>query len=310
MKVFRYLIPLTIFFAACDDQITVELDEIESFVSIDAWLTNQPGRQVIRVQQTQGYFENTFLESVQGAQVTVTDDEGTIFEFLENENGEYAWIPPTPTDSFGEIGRAYFLEVIVDGVTYSAASAMNRVPEIDSVTFRFEEGNAFLEDSYFGEFWSRDPLGVGDTYWIKAYKNGVYLNKPDEINIAFDAGFSQGGVVDGLIFIQPIRDGVNEFEESEEDDGMIRSPYTFGDSLSVELHSISNDAFFFMQQVIDETNRPGGFGELFANPLSNVSTNISVSDPDVPVVGFFNVAAVNTLGRTLVDEDDVRIVED
>ncbi len=310
MKALRYIIPLTVFFAACDDLIEVELQEIDNFVSIDAWLTNQPGRQVIRIQQTQGYFENTFLEPITGAEVTVTDGDGLVYRFRENEDGDYLWNPSFPEDSFGTIGQTYFLQVIVDGITYSSQSQMSRVPAIDSVTFRFEESNAFIEDSYFGEFWARDPLGPGDTYWIKAYKNDVYLNKPSEINIAFDAGFSEGGNVDGLIFIQPIRDGVNEFEEKEDEEDVIRSPYNFGDTLRVELHSISNDAFFFMQQVLDETNRPGGFGELFASPLANVSTNIAVSDPNTPVVGFFNIAAVSSLSRILEDEEDVRIVDE
>ncbi|MEQ9209842.1 MAG: hypothetical protein RLN96_08370 [Pseudomonadales bacterium] len=42
----------------------------------------------------------------------------------------------------------------------------------------------------------------------------------------------------------------------------------------------------------------GGFSELFATPLSNVSTNIFNENPNgKPVLGFFNVAAVSALGK-------------
>ena len=64
--------------------------------------------------------------------------------------------------------------------------------EIDSITFRFEKGNSFFPDSYFGQLYARDFTGPGDTYWIKTWKNGTFLNKPNEINIAYDAGFSAG----------------------------------------------------------------------------------------------------------------------
>ncbi len=82
-----------------------------------------------------------------------------------------------------------------------------------------------------------------------------------------------------------------------------------GDSVYVEIHSISNDAFFFMNQVIIETTREGGFGALFATPLANVSTNIVPENPDTRVLGFFNIATVKSAGLRLSSEDQVRIVE-
>jgi hypothetical protein len=142
-----------------------------------------------------------------------------------------------------------------------------------------------------------DFPGVGDTYWIRSYKNGVFLNQPGEINIAFDAGFSSGGNVDGIPFIQPIRDGVNPFDEDE--DGNFLPPYEPGDSLYVELFSISNEAFVFLTELSIQTDRPGGFAELFAQPLSNVPSNVFAEDENLRVVGFFNVAAVSSAGRRL-----------
>lgn len=82
-----------------------------------------------------------------------------------------------------------------------------------------------------------------------------------------------------------------------------------GDSVYVEIHSISNETFFFMNQVIIETTREGGFGALFATPLANVSTNIIPSNPATPVAGFFNIATVSSLGTRLSNEDQVRVVQ-
>lgn len=82
-----------------------------------------------------------------------------------------------------------------------------------------------------------------------------------------------------------------------------------GDSVYVEIHSISNEAFFFFNQVIIETTREGGFGALFATPLANVSTNIVPENPDTQVLGFFNIATVSSAGVRLSDPDQVRVVE-
>ena len=304
MKKLIYLPLFLLIAAACDDEISADLEEIDPIVSIDAWINNSSRN--IRVQRTQPYFQSTSLQGVTNAQVELQDDLGESFAFSHTGNGNYLMTIPQGV-TFGEVGRTYFLTVTVDGVVFSSQSTLNRVPTVDSVTFRFEEEDSFLPDSYFGEFWARDFDGEGDTYWIRAWKNGQYLNKPSEINIAYDAAFSAGGSADGLIFIQPIRDGVNPFEEAEDDaDRPFLSPYNVGDSLYVEIESISQEAHFFLTQVIDETDRPGGFGELFATPLSNVSTNLVASDPNVEVVGFFNVGAVSSGGNTLDSDDEAR----
>ena len=289
---------LFILLSSCEDQITPELEDAPPVVIVDAFLTNQDSIQQIKVMLSAPYFENAPLDGVSGAVVEVFNSNGTTVLFAEEEPGVYEWDPGI-NGPIADIGDTLTLNISIQDDLYSAISVLNRVPDIDSISFRFEEENLFLPDSYFAEFWSRDLIGAGDTYWIKSYKNGAYLNQPNEINIAFDAGFSEGGNVDGLIFIPPIRDAINPFEEDENDD--FQSPFEDGDSVFVEIHSISNETFFFLNEVRIQTDRPGGFAELFATPLSNVRTNInySGSSENVQVTGFFNVAAVSSAGKTL-----------
>ncbi len=298
MKQLSYYLCMLIILAACEDQIFPELRKAPPILIIDAFLTNQDSLQTIRITQSQPYFDNTTLQEVSGASVIVVNTNGSIFNFNEIEQGYYQWDPTIEGPIAGE-GDSLMLKVTIGDDQFQAMSTMNRIPDIDSVTFRFEEENLFLPDSYFAEFWSRDLLGAGDTYWIKSFKNGRYLNQPNEINIAFDAGFSEGGNVDGLIFIPPIRDLINPFEQDENDKFM--SPFEDGDSVYVEIHSITNETFLFLNEVRIQTDRPGGFAELFATPLSNVRTNIEYmgNKDEVVVAGFFNVASVKGMGETL-----------
>lgn len=291
---------------ACEDVIYPELPDADPVTVVDAWINNKSERQVIRVKRTLPYFQAEELPGVPGADVTITDSEGKVYQFIESEieDGEYFWDPDEQDSVFGQVGLAYTLHVSVAEDIFQAFSVMNRVPEIDSINFRFEEGNDFFPDAYFGAVYAVDLEGPGDTYWIRAYKNGNFLNKPSEINVAYDAGFTAGSLVDGITFIQPVRDGVNPFDQDENDDFL--PPYEPGDSLYVEIHSITNDSFFFLTELALQTDRPGGFAELFAQPLSNVPTNILNTTGNEKVVGFFNVAAVSSAGRRL-DPDNLPV---
>ncbi|MCK5101975.1 MAG: DUF4249 family protein [Cyclobacteriaceae bacterium] len=257
---------------------------------------------IIKVLKSIPYFENTFLPGSNDAIVKVEDlTDNMVYNFEKGEeDGVYIWEPSASQPTFGTIGNEYKLSVQMGSGIYESFSKMNRVPAIDSINFRFEEGNSFFPDSYFVGVFARDFVGSSDTYWIKAWKNGTYLNKPSEINISYDAGGSPGAIIDGIAFIQPIRDGINPFDQ-DADDNFI-APYEPGDSVYVEIHSVNNDAYTFLYEVAVQTNRPGGFAELFAQPLANVPSNVflaaEASDASKPI-GFFNVSAVSALGRLL-----------
>ena len=298
---------ITIFFVAtslwsCEDVITVELPKSDPAVVVDAWLNDKPETQKIELLQSLPYFENTFLPGISGANVLVEDlSSGVTYQFEESdEAGHYLWEPTAERPAFGQIGHEYHLSIQIGNAIYESFASMNRVPEIDSINFRFEKGNSFFPDSYFAGVYAVDFVGPGDAYWIKAWKNGEYLNLPSEINISFDAGGSPGAVIDGITFIQPIRDGINPFDQDENDDFL--PPYAPGDSVFVEMHSINYDAYTFLNEVRIQTDRPGGFAELFAQPLANVSSNITIADESgeaTKAIGFFSVSAVVNEGRRL-----------
>ncbi|MFT4738814.1 MAG: hypothetical protein ACI8QD_000005 [Cyclobacteriaceae bacterium] len=295
------IILIAVFLISCEKDIFPDLGTSFEAVSVEAMLTDQGTTQTILVTRTQPYFQNEFPEKISGAQVFVIDEDSTVFSFVEDEVG-YTWTSPDG-NPFGQVGKSYFLVVEVDGARFVSFSQMGPAPEIDSIGWEFEEKNSFIvEDYYLAQFYASDFEGPGDAYWIKAYKNGQYLNQPSEITLAFDAGFGQAGNVDGVAFIQPIRQGINPFDVNE--DNLLLPPYLIGDSVHVEIYSISPEMFFFLLQVQTQINRTGGFGELFAPPIANVPTNIINEDENdsEQVVGFFNVSAVTSLGQVLTEE--------
>jgi len=364
---YKYIILIIVIagLASCERIVDVKVNEVDPYLVVDAWLSRTPEDQVIRLTTTQPYFDNSFTPAVSGAEVRLTDNSGNEFIFQDQGDGNYAY---ASTDTFGVVGETYNLEIIWEGNTYSSSTMLPRKVLIDSLVYNTLDEDKPEED-YYAEFFGRDPDGVGDAYWLKAYKNGKYLNKPSEIYTFDDESFSNENG-EGIPFIFPIRILPNSSEQDinrndlplyrfEErfnvngneianfygsraviegdqlrivfDDSKGLDPLGGGveyipldgapyyiryseingeavevikkpDSLYLELHSISTDAYFFLSRLQQETNRPSGFGALFSTPPSDLPTNIISSDPDVPVVGFFNISSVSTFGQTLTPE--------
>ena len=118
---------------------------------------------------------------------------------------------------------------------------------------------------------------------MKAFKNGVFFNKGSEINLAFDGAYSAGA--DGFIFIPPIAEAITPFKEN----------YSLGDVCRVEIHSISKETYFFLLQVQTQTTNSG----LFATTPENVRTNINTPSGATKAIGWFNMASVGALSRTI-----------
>jgi len=293
----------TLLFYSCDEVINPDLEEASPVLVIDAWLNNAPGTQQIFITRSQPYFESVLPPGVSGATVRVSDENGKIYTFSESKPGVYVWAP-VGNEVFGEIGLKYDLTVQVGTETFVSEARMGRVPVIDSITFFLVEGGQFADDQYQAEFWATDPIEPNDAYWIKTFKNSQQLLKPSEIVTAYDAGFSKGANFSGITFIAPLRTSINPFDE--DDDGNIKSPYVVGDSIYVQIQAITEAGFNFLNEVRIQTDRPGGFSELFATPLANVATNISnVNSKGSKVLGFFNVGAVSGLGRKFNSLDDL-----
>lgn len=283
---------------ACEMTIHPALQQADPQYIVDAFVTDKLDTQVIKIMFSQPYFEAQLPPPVSGATVEITDNEGNIFVFPENplQKGSYTWIPSGT--GFGKVGNSYFLSVKVNGESFVSTSKMGRVPPIDSISFKKDTDRNDNREFYRGQFWAEDPLGPGDTYWIKAWKNGVPLLKPGEITLAYDAAFSKGSNFDGYTFIQPIRNGINPQDPDPNNSNQMLSPYMPGDSVYVEIHSLTEATFDFMTQVQVQTDRPGGFAELFSRPIANVSTNITNETAGgTKVQGFFNVGSVSGLGK-------------
>lgn len=301
--IFLYIFLIAVI-VGCETTITPDLDNAAEIIVVDAWVNQKMERQEIRVTRSQPYFNNTVPSKISGATVFIEDlNSGEIYTFQEGTDNYY-WDPEEAP--LGHAGHEYRLSVSLEGEVFEAFARLGRVPPIDTIIYKYKPEDLLFKEGYFNaEFVAADPVGEGDAYWVKAWKNGTFLGKPEELNMVYDGGFSKSNAVDGQVFLLPIRrDFVNPLDRHPENNNEFIPPYLVGDSLSVEIHSLDPLAFDFLFGVYFHINRPGGFAELFSFPLANATTNLKNTDPTstIPVAGFFNVAAVSARGSKLTQQ--------
>jgi Domain of unknown function (DUF4249) len=282
---------------SCEDVITLDANKGESQLVVDGWITNQPVNQQIRLTESSSYFDNSPAKPVLNATVTIVDDRGKVFMFKDlKNNGYYTWKPATGTDTLGRVGGKYLLNIKTGTEEYRSLSQINRVPKIDSISYYFDKssprnGPDSPKEGYLVEFFARDIKGEGDCYWVKSFKGQKEFNKPNEIIPVYDGAFSPGAATDGLQFIRPIRQSI-----------LGRNLALAGDTVRVDLLSISLEGFFFLQQV-QQASQNGG---LFAVPQSNIISNLQNVNPNGrKPLGFFGTSAVSTL-QTIVEAKKAR----
>jgi hypothetical protein len=286
--ILNFLVLSMLAISACTDVIDVKTNQpTETQLSIDAWITDESKPQTIKLTLTQPYFDQGPTIPAKGGSVFVVSQDSIPYEFKDLKNdGTYVWQPATVGDKILTIGKQYLLYVKYEGEEYISISKVNRVPAVDSINYYKEElpfkpADNKRQVGYQADFYGRDFVGMNDCYWIRAYRNDTLFNKPSQISVAYDAGFSAGGAADGLLFILPLRASI--------------SPELYGakDKVRVEVYSIPVEAFYFLQLVRQESSNGGIFATIPSNIPSNIQ-NRNTKSTKKPL-GFFAVSAVSKL---------------
>lgn len=275
---------------SCEDPIDVDTGFENGEIVVDAWINNESTPQTIKLLLSQDYFDNRLPTPITDGTVTISST-GADYIFAHQGEGAYTWTP-TAGDTLGSVGDTFQLTVAAGGLSYTASTTIYDAPEIDSISIYLEDEAFGADEGLFAEVYARDLPGQGDTYWVKAYRNDTLLNKPQEINIVYDATFDAGSDIDGTYFIRPLRFAINALD----DDGLPRA-LNVGDKVGVEIHSISNAGFRFMQTVQEQTTN--GDNGIFALPVANALGNITNTADGRRALGFFNIATVTSRERVV-----------
>lgn len=274
-------------FTSCEDVISVKVEQSQVKLVVDAFINNMDTTQYIRLTKSIPYFDSTGKEPlVTDAKVLIADTSNfKIFPFTYSTiSGKYEWKPNKSTGDTFQIGHSYALFIVQGGDTMLSISKLNpTVVKFDSIHTATSVGNGppNRNPGMYAEIFAYDLTGLGNYYWIKTFRNDTFMNQVQKLNISQDMGNNSNGQ-DGDLFIYPKRFiGITLFER----------PYQDGEKVRVEIHSITPEAYYWFNLVINQIRNQG----LFATPPVNIGTNIISYNPKktIPLAGFYCMSAVN-----------------
>lgn len=277
---------IALFFTSCEDVINVKVKQKEVKIVVDAFVNNMASNQVIKINRSIDYFADPNSQpAVTGAEVILVDTSSfKIFNFADSGNGRYVFIPNKTTGDTFTVGRNYLMAIRYQNDTFVSFSRMNPTAKIDSLKPIQENGSSLGQKGLYYEVIANDLVGLNNVYWIKSYRNDTFRGNINDLNIAYDQAQSANSNGDGGLFIWPIRYGqINNFNR----------PWLKGEKLTVEIHSLTLETYYYMQLIVQE-NQNGG---LFATPPSAIPTNIVNANPNKKsaLAGFFCMSAVSRI---------------
>lgn len=269
---------------ACERVIDLNMPNGEAIPYVDAWITDQPGVQTIKLLKATNYMSANGPEPIADAQITVTDVTDSKSYAFNYQNGAYTY--DAGTTPIGVVGHSYKLSIAWKGEQFEAADELKRVTTIDSLTSEFKEAESGDKEGFYVKLYAHDLTGGVDYYWIRTYRNNELNHYVGEM-LSADGTFSDDGITDGYSFIPPFRDGVTSGEK----------PYVKGDNVKVLIRSLSKGSYDFMEQVTDQLENEGMFGKI----LHNVPSNVNNMQPagKTKIYGWFGTVAETSASKQI-----------
>ena len=152
---------------SCTKEIDVKLENAEAQTVIEGTVTNASFAEV-RLSKSVPFTNSNHFPAISGAVVSITDNEGTKYDLAETVPGTYS-----NASLMGIPGRTYHLNIVAEGKTYTASSAMPLPVTLDSLVadkiFMGSESIYVIKPVY------TDPAEWGNCYrFIETINNRRY----------------------------------------------------------------------------------------------------------------------------------------
>ncbi len=326
-NIIYFIIFLTLIFTSCVEKLDLDAGQGESQYVVEGTIVYDPLdpnkliKDTIKISKSIGYLDNGKAPFVNDATVLIIDSTAGSF-FVDTcvfkGNGNYV-----PTKLIPQPNHSYLMLIrFSTGDTVISFSKINRpcfFPNDSLYTTVLNDeslgrngpGGPLKSGWGYVELRATDPAGLGDSYKLKfsVKRNPVNTNPYFTESNGF-TGWSYYNRIDNLTLVSESTNGDNSPNANlpqeapfnfpvarainvVEDDISLRPAYYPGDSIKVEVYSITRENLFFYVRLKTElTNGTGGgFSGLFATPVSNIPSNIfAYGNSKIKVLGWFGAA--------------------
>lgn len=260
------IIIFTFFFTGCEEVVDIDLEETTPRVVIEASII-QPASgvivpQIIKLSTTAPFF-NDEIPPLSGAEVSISDEEGNIFEFQEMEDGFYR------NDGFSPIeNNQYELEIITEnGEIYKATERFITVPTLEYITQ--ENNGGFNGENIELKAFFTDPANETNFYLFRILHEDLTLQISNDEFVNGNLTFAY---------------------YSKED-------LKAGDNVTFEIQGISRRFYEYM--FILRSQAGSGGGPFQTQPTTVRGNVINTTNPDNFPFGFFRLSQSNNLRYTV-----------
>ncbi len=275
------------FFAACTEDIVIDVEEGNHRIGVEASFTNEMKRHETILSYTADFYNQNEIQMVSGATVYVTDGVDTMYYYEDEEQpGHYF------TDSVaGRKNTVYRLSVEAVDLNGESQSLFaeglipDNVESIDSLAIKHYNGSndsipsVFLIDTVewvYPYFQSLPDPGI--IYMPKVWKNDTLVSDSLSLTLMIPQGGFAGYYVNGPEMLESNKEiPIGYF---------LRSKLNDGDEIRADLYSITPDYYYYFYSILMST----GSNPMLGAP-ANVSSNIQ---PEGEGVGWFFTASVVT----------------
>jgi hypothetical protein len=238
---------------ACQDIITLDLNEQQTRVVIEGLISDRVGSQSVRVSESLNYYDTIATPPIKDAEVSLLTKDGQLIEAFSYSMTDSAYVPSP--QFVGEIGREYILQVIAKGETYQAAGQIIRNANLDSIYYFSKEQLELIGQNVFEGDYFLFVDGSLNSEMVEYFRLTVTVN--DTLRN------SRGDIANSVLS--------SEFFGSEFQFLPVPGDFVAQDSIHLELYSLNEDIFQYYQEFTNLLFNDGG---VFSPPPVNPTTNI------------------------------------
>ncbi len=310
-----YLLPTTLLFA-CSEIYQPEVETLDSFLVVEGSITTKPGKNYVYLSMSRTYNEPPYFSTKEGAQVTITGDDGSVYTFQDARGGVY--VLDLAEGNTPKVGSTYTLKVVTaEGDVYeSVPQKIVSCPAIKNIRCSYDQ-ESMLTENVYGEVLEitydginviveTDGLMPNENYYTyswnaweehyvilyqgitsyETFRHRRLNNKYSNIIHTANADEYYNNLLrnHNLFFI--IKDDMTNYDPIYDPDSFTCLLNRF-DGLIIYLQqkSLSADAFGFYHDVEQQLSAEG---RLFDVVLPQLTGNMScTSDPEKKVMGIF-----------------------
>ena len=250
----------------CEDPIALELNDTEERLVVEAYInwikeTNTSEQEVI-LSLSSPYFGASY-KTASGATVTIEDDGGRIYTFIEEEKtGRYLTRDTLPY----VLNRSYTLHIEYKGEHYSGTESLKAVSSLNRIDQ--ETIDLFGQEAIQLEARAVDPIAERNFSFFEFTSQALEV---PEYNVYRD-DFNNGGEYYGFLLDQNLKEG---------------------DQVRIRQYGLSNIGYNYWYLLILQNTQQGG--PFQATPVNLLGNLAHESNPERNPFGYFRLSEVSEI---------------